>query len=74
MEAADTFGVVVRTLGLLILLYGSWCAVYGLNALLGLANTKTPNEWKDYLPTGAVLALIGFALLAGAKAVVEFAY
>ncbi|RIK79342.1 MAG: hypothetical protein DCC67_10660 [Planctomycetota bacterium] len=70
MKPSDVFGVVVRTIGVLCLLYGAWCAAVWLQFALG---------FSEMLPSAVRLQAVfllaaGLGALRGADHVVGFAY
>ena len=76
MQPEEVFGVVVRTLGLIMTVYGCWCAVYGFGALTFKEGSGTPPKYpvKDYLGTAVMFTFAGVLMLRGASVLVDFAY
>ncbi|MBN2128483.1 MAG: hypothetical protein JW741_03270 [Sedimentisphaerales bacterium] len=70
MNAADVFGVIVRTIGLLILLGALWQIALGLLALLG----GGPYNTIALLLSGIPALLLGLWFLKGAKFLMAYAY
>ncbi len=66
--------MVVRSFGLLISLVGAWYFLFGLNALLGIAPEDSPGEWRQFLPAGAWMIIIGGVLMYCADGVVNSCY
>lgn len=80
MRADQAFGVVVRTFGLYLVIWGLWnLASLGIEVLALIAALYT-DEALDlltklyYLVAGSGSLLLGFLLLARADAVVRWAY
>ena len=70
MKPAELFGVVVRTIGLLLVLSSAWMVLLGLlGVVLG-----GPGQMAGMLVFGIPVLLIGIWLLRGARPLVEFAY
>ena len=70
MRPAELFGVVVRTIGLLLVLSSFWMLLFGL---LGLV-LGGPGEVVGLLFYGLPVFLLGIWLLCGAKSLVRIAY
>jgi hypothetical protein len=70
MKPSDIFGIVVRTVGLIMLLAGLWTIGYALLILLG----GGPGGTAGLLITGVPELLVGLWLLRGAKPLVQFAF
>lgn len=73
MKGRDLFGVVVRTLALLLSLLSLWWLAYGLAEALG-APEQTRGEMSAYVIGGLVLGAISIGMLRGAAAIVGFSY
>src|SRR5262245_897462 len=67
MTPREVFGIVVRTVGLVAVVWGLWGAA---GALFPEANSKPSDYLVGYVPIG----FIGFVLLVGADSVVSLAY
>ena len=75
MSAADVFGIIVRTIGLICTLYGAHYLAYGLAWLSGAERPKDEGfKVTDYLFSGILYGVVGLALIFGAPTVVAFAY
>ena len=73
MEAKELFGVVVRTLGLVIVLYGSWNVVFGFGRLArAIASSRNPT--RLYFFTGVFFIVVGVLLISGADSIVAASY
>ena len=70
MTPVQLFGVVVRSLGLLVTIYGIGAGLFGLLALLG----ADPAPAFIILAAAIALLTVGLWLLRGAKLLVAFAY
>jgi hypothetical protein len=66
------FGVVVRTIGLLSIMYGLWWALYGFLAAFGAVRIEDP--LSDYAIAGAISFIAGAFLMRGASLIVSIAY
>ena len=73
MQAQELFGVVVRTLGLVIALYGVWYLTFAIGRVL---RAVSPGKYpvRDHFIGGSLFLLIGGSLLIGADAIVRIAY
>jgi len=76
MQPEEAFGIVVRTLGLIMTVYGCWCGMYGVGALAFKEGNGTPPKHpaKDYLSTAVMFTFAGVMMLRGASVIVDFAY
>ena len=74
MEGFEAFGVVVRTIGLLIMLYGVWFIWFAAAVSFGKATPHADTEGKDYWTSGIAFVLVGSVLLMQADKVVKIAY
>lgn len=78
MDEQAAFGVVVRTLGLMIALYGMWYALWGFAKSLGakssLESEKQADRVYDFALWGAILVAFGVGVILAANAIVNFAY
>jgi len=70
MKPSDVFGVVVRTVGLVVTLMGLWRIGYAILDLVG----GGPGGAAGLLITGVPELLVGLWLLRGAKPLVQFAF
>jgi hypothetical protein len=70
MKPAEIFGIIVRTVGLVVVLFGlSQLYTAVLNLFLGPLEIVVAR-----FPFGVAALLIGLWLLRGAKALIKFAY
>ena len=67
LTGRDLFGVVVRSVGLLAVLYALWT----MTGMLAPAEGYTP---ADYLASSVPLLLVGLIFLLGANAIVRLSY
>jgi hypothetical protein len=72
MEPKELFGVIVRTFGLSMTIYGLWYLVYGIAQAASLSEPTYPTG--DFVISGAACTLMGAFLLLAAGVVVRFAY
>lgn len=70
MKPEEVFGIVVRTIGLLMLIPASLSAAYGLLGLLMGGPAQTIVTLLFSVPT----ALVGLWMVRGANSLIEFAY
>ena len=73
MKARDIFGIVIRTLGVFILLFGLWYLVYAIAGACG-APEDSPGEIAAYFTAGIPGVLIGVLVLRCARRIVRFSY
>ncbi len=73
MKACDIFGIILRTLAVIILLYGLWCLMFAITTAWVLRE-NSPSEMTTYLTSGIPLPIIGLLLLRYARQIVRFAY
>ncbi|HMO03164.1 MAG TPA: hypothetical protein PKC67_10020 [Kiritimatiellia bacterium] len=80
MKPSDVFGIVVRTFGLYLIIWGLWnilsLAIEVVSLLAALINDESLDLLTKlyYLLSGTGATLVGFFLLARADAVVRWAY
>ena len=70
MNASDVFGVIVRTIGLLVLLAALWQIAVALLTLVA----GGPGNALALLLSGIPALLLGLWLLSGAKFLIAYAY
>ncbi len=70
----DVFGLIVRTMGTAVFLYGCYYLLYGLADAVGLSKEESAGEMRSYLVFGIPAALFGLALVGGASLVVRFSF
>ena len=73
MKAKDSFGVVVRSLGLLLLLYSLWYCSFATAYLSG-APEPAPGDTASYLAFGLPGFVVSVVLLRFARHIVRFSY
>jgi hypothetical protein len=73
MQPADVFGIVVRSIGLIIVLYGLWYGLFGIGQMAGVV-TKSENPTGTYILTGIIFVFVGGAVIIGANSIVNAAY
>jgi hypothetical protein len=73
MNSQELFGVVVRTIGLIIALYGVWYLAFAILRTLGAVS---PGKYppREHFLGGVLFILVGVSLLIGADAIVWIAY
>ena len=72
MEPRELFGVIVRTFGLSMAIYGLWYLVYGIAQAASMSEPTYPTG--DFVISGALFTLVGGFLLLGGGVVVRIAY
>lgn len=70
----DIFGIILRTAGIAVFLYGGYYLIYGVADAIGLLKEDSPGEMRSYLLFGIPAALFGLAMVGGAQVVVSFSY
>lgn len=73
MKARDIFGIVIRLLGVVLLLYGLWYLAYAIAELCGLPQ-DSPGEMAAYFTAGVPATLIGVLFVRCARQIVRFSY
>jgi hypothetical protein len=71
LHAKDIFGIIVRTIGLLVVLYGLYTVWYGVAAMVGLLNGI--HSVAIYIIFGVFYVAFGLFLMRG-NWVTNFAY
>ena len=72
MNAKDVFGVVVRTAGLFLLVYGLWYLLYGVAQATGIS--PITHSTVNYFLSGWGSLLVGLYFLRGAPGLLRFCY
>ena len=72
MQPADVFGVVVRTIGLLIFLNGIWNGLHA--ASLGVGMSKSERPTSAFVIAAIFFLLAGGVLLTAANSIVGAVY
>lgn len=70
MTNKDVFGIIVRTIGLMITLAAAWLILLGLLGLIGGASGSVAGSLFYGIPA----FFVGLWLLRGAKSIVSFAF
>jgi hypothetical protein len=73
MEPREAFGIVVRSLGMISVVYAAWQLTFAFSLAAGFT-TDDQYVAGDYVCSITSLTLIGLVLLRGADALVRFAY
>jgi len=73
MKARDIFGIVIRTIGVAILLFGFWYLAFAVAQVGGMPQ-ETPGEMAAYFTSGIPAVLIGVLFLRCARQIVRFSY
>ena len=72
MEPKELFGVIVRTFGLSMAIYGIWYLVYGIAQAASMSEETYPTG--DFVISGAFCTAVGALFLLGAGKIVQIAY
>lgn len=74
MKPDDIFGIVVRTIGVLLLLYGLWYLTFALAESMGIVAGQTRDEAKLLFITATAAIVVALILMRAADWVVRFSY
>lgn len=74
MKPSDIFGIIVRTIGVLLLLYGLWYLVFAVAEVLGIVAAETPDEAKLLFLNAASAIVVALTLMRAASWFVRFSY
>ena len=74
MKPSDVFGIIVRTIGVLMLVSAGSYFLFGLAEAVGIVMEDSPQEMKAYFVGGSGSAVAAFVLLRGASWFVRFSY
>jgi hypothetical protein len=74
MKPNELFGVIVRTVGLLCLIYGGWYLLYWVALNPDLFKGQDLDGARLYLTSGVAFVLAGAFLMRGAHWFVNFSY
>ncbi len=74
MKPDDIFGIIVRTIGVLLLLLGLWYLTFGLAEAIGIVAGETPDEAKLLFVTATSAITIALFLIRAAHWIVRFSY
>ena len=73
MKARDIFGIVIRTFGVAILLFGFWYLAFAVAQACGMPQ-ETHGEMAAYFTSGIPAVLLGILFLRCARQIVRFSY
>ena len=73
MKARDIFGIVIRTFGVAVLLYGFWYLSFAVAHACGMPQER-PDDMAAYFTSGIPAVLLGIVLLRCARQLVRFSY
>lgn len=74
MKPDDIFGIVVRTIGVLLLIWGLWHLTFALAESMGIVAGETPDEAKLLFVTATAAIVVALLLMRAAHWVVRFSY
>ena len=74
MKPRDIFGLIVRSFGLGIFLFGMWYLLSALSDLAGIDTPRDKDEMRAFFPIGAACVLVAVYFLRGAPHLVRFCY
>jgi len=74
MKPRDVFGIVVRTAGIVLIIYGLWYLLFGLLQLIGCEQEQKPGEMLGNFLFGGILFLVAAYFLRGAPLLLCFSY
>jgi hypothetical protein len=72
MQPEDVFGLIVRTIGLLVALWGAWHLVFAIAQGANVTNSSHPTS--AYAVSGVSAIVVGVGLLKAATALVAATY
>lgn len=73
MKARDVFGIVIRSIGIVILILGVWYLAFGVAQACGVPQ-DTPGEMANYFVSGLPSCLLAVVFLRCARQIVRFSY
>ena len=73
ITAPEAFGVVIRSAGLYLLLYGAWYLTWGILYVLGLPQHQSADQ-AGLLVNGITFLFSGVWLFMGANTIAQIAY
>jgi hypothetical protein len=71
MSPSDVFGLIVRSVGLLIVIYGGWVLTFFISGITGRSGARRHPGW---LVSGCFFVVAGLILLFEADALVRSVY
>ncbi len=75
MKAPDIFGIVIRVLGILLVLWSLWYLTFGVAFVIhALHDTGHESDSGAYFTTGIPGFIVGIALLRFGRMIVRFGY
>jgi hypothetical protein len=74
MKPADIFGLIVRTIGLALLLYGFWYLMSAAIYLISPSPEYPAGALQGYLTSGVSILVVSLIFLKGAPFLTRFAY
>ena len=74
MKPRDIFGIIVRTFGVILVVYSLWYLLYGLLQLIGCEQEQKPGELLGNFLFGGVLFFLATYFLRGAPRLLNFCY
>ena len=73
MNPKDTFGIVIRSFGLLLLIYSLWYLAYGVATTVGMPE-RLPGYRTGYFISGSLFLVVSLYFLRGAALLLKFSY
>ena len=73
MKARDIFGIVIRTVGVVLLLFGFWYLQFAVAHAFGLPQERS-DDMVSYFMMGVATVLLGIVALRFARQIVSFSY
>jgi len=52
MKPSDLFGIIVRTMGVVLLVFAAWYLLYGILEAIGIVPEDIPQEMEMYFGSG----------------------
>jgi len=74
MKPSDVFGIIVRTVGLMLIINGAWYLAYGLFQNADALTGSPAAETKAYFASGVPFLIGGCLLMRAADWFVRFSY
>ena len=74
MKPKDVFGIIIRTMGLILIIYGLWYLLFGLLQLIGCEQEQRAGELLGDFLFGGILIVIAKYFLRGAPRLLNFCY
>ena len=73
MKPKDIFGIIVRVIGLVLLIYAIWFLIYGFATIMGYSEVNVGYK-VSYFISGTTFLLLSLYLLRGAPLLVKYSY